>query len=108
MGGSTVVSYTTSFRTPEPTLAHWRDQLGLRHITSPALQDSFAHVEERLHITDWTVPLNPSNRLLEQGLKTAGFHSHRIQRNVKGCLSGGRRDRWVPIGVLKGSQPRQS
>jgi len=39
VGGSTVVNYTTSFRTPDSTLAHWRDELGLKDITSTALQD---------------------------------------------------------------------
>ncbi len=89
VGGSTVVNYTTSFRTPDSTLAHWRDELGLRDITSPALQDSFAHVEQRLNITPWEVPLNPNNTLLEKGLKAAGLESHRIQRNVKGCWNLG-------------------
>jgi choline dehydrogenase-like flavoprotein len=89
VGGSTVVNYTTSFRTPERTLAHWRDELGLKDITSKALQDSFAHVEQRLNITPWDVPLNRNNALLEEGLKRAGLQAHRIQRNVKGCWNLG-------------------
>ncbi|KGM40202.1 GMC family oxidoreductase [Aquabacterium sp. NJ1] len=89
VGGSTVVNYTTSFRTPADTLAHWRDELGLKDITSPALQDSFAHVEQRLHITPWDVPLNRNNSLLEEGLKASGRQAHRIQRNVKGCWNLG-------------------
>jgi len=89
VGGSTVVNYTTSFRTPEATLAHWRDELGLKDITSQALQDSFAHVEQRLNITPWDVPLNRNNALLEEGLNKAGLQAHRIQRNVKGCWNLG-------------------
>jgi len=89
VGGSTVVNYTTSFRTPAATLAHWRDELGLTDITSQALQDSFAQVEQRLHITPWEVPLNRNNALLEQGLKALGLKAHRIQRNVKGCWNLG-------------------
>lgn len=89
VGGSTVVNYTTSFRTPVDTLAHWRDELGLKEITSPALQDSFAQVEQRLHITPWEVPLNRNNGLLEAGIKAAGLQAHRIQRNVKGCWNLG-------------------
>lgn len=89
VGGSTVVNYTTSFRTPESTLAHWRDELGLKDITSSALQDSFALVEQRLHITPWEVPLNPNNLLLEKGLIAAGLNAGRIKRNVKGCWNLG-------------------
>ncbi len=89
VGGSTVVNYTTSFRTPESTLAHWRDELGLKQITSPALQDSFEHIERRLNITPWDVPLNRNNALLETGLHAAGLKAHRIQRNVKGCWNLG-------------------
>jgi choline dehydrogenase-like flavoprotein len=89
VGGSTVVNYTTSFRTPEATLAHWRDELGLKDITSAALQDSFEQVEARLHITPWDVPLNRNNSLLEAGIQAAGLKAHRIQRNVKGCWNLG-------------------
>jgi choline dehydrogenase-like flavoprotein len=89
VGGSTVVNYTTSFRTPDSTLAHWRDELGLKDITSTALQDSFAHVEERLHIKPWEVPINRNNALLEAGIQAAGLKAHRIQRNVKGCWNLG-------------------
>ncbi len=89
VGGSTVVNYTTSFRTPPDTLSHWRDALGLTEITSASLQDSFAHVEQRLHITPWDVPLNRNNSLLEDGLKASGLNAHRIQRNVKGCWNLG-------------------
>jgi choline dehydrogenase-like flavoprotein len=89
VGGSTVVNYTTSFRTPDSTLAHWRDELGLKDITSPALQDSFARMEERLHITPWDVPLNRNNSLLEAGIQASGGQAHRIQRNVKGCWNLG-------------------
>ena len=89
VGGSTVVNYTTSFRTPDDTLTHWRDELGLKKITSTALQDSFAAMEQRLQIAPWEVPPNRNNSLLEDGLKAMGLQSHRIQRNVKGCWNLG-------------------
>lgn len=89
VGGSTVVNYTTSFRTPTDTLNHWRDELGLKEITSQALQDSFAYVEQRLHIKPWEAPLNRNNALLEAGLKARGLTPQRIQRNVKGCWNLG-------------------
>lgn len=89
VGGSTVVNYTTSFRTPPDTLAHWRDELGLEEVTSSALQDSFAYVERRLHISPWDMPINRNNSLLEEGLKAAGLQAHRIQRNVRGCWNLG-------------------
>lgn len=89
VGGSTVVNYTTSFRTPQSTLTHWRDELGLKDITSQALQDSFVQVEQRLHIVPWDVPLNRNNTLLEAGLKSLGLNAQRIERNVKGCWNLG-------------------
>lgn len=89
VGGSTVVNYTTSFRTPADTLAHWRNELGLKDITSSALQDSFAQVEQRLHIKPWDAPLNRNNTLLEEGLTSLGLTAHRIKRNVNGCWNLG-------------------
>lgn len=89
VGGSTVVNYTTSFRTPEDTLAHWRDALGLKDITSTVLQDSFAAMEQRLQIAPWEAPLNRNNSLLEDGLKAMGLQPQRIKRNVKGCWNIG-------------------
>jgi len=89
VGGSTVVNYTTSFRTPDSTLAHWRDELGLKEITGQALQDSFAHVEQRLNIMPWEAELNRNNALLEKGIQSLGLKAHRIKRNVKGCWNLG-------------------
>lgn len=89
VGGSTVVNYTTSFRTPDSTLAYWRDELGLKDITSQSLQDSFAEVEQRLNITPWDAELNRNNTLLETGIQKLGLTAHRIKRNVKGCWNLG-------------------
>ena len=50
VGGSTTVNWTSSFRTPETTLAHWRDKQGLAEYTPDALQPWFEAMENRLSI----------------------------------------------------------
>jgi choline dehydrogenase-like flavoprotein len=80
VGGTTVVNWTTSFRTPDTVLEH-----------SPAeLAPHFAAVEERLSIAE--IPLeesNRNNRLLYEGCKAIGLPAAPTRRNVKRCMKSG-------------------
>lgn len=59
VGGSTTVNWTTSIRTPEPTLAYWQSEFGLNFNAEQSLAPYFALAEERLNIHPWPVPPMP-------------------------------------------------
>ena len=89
VGGSTTVNWTSSFRTPPRTLAHWRDAHAIRSADEAALAPWFARMEERLAIAPWPVPPNENNDILRRGCEKLGIPAAAIRRNVKGCLNLG-------------------
>jgi choline dehydrogenase-like flavoprotein len=89
VGGSTTVNWTSSFRTPSPTLAYWRERFGLDEFTDEALSPWFRRAEQRLGIGAWLAPPNENNELLRRGALKLGISSAAILRNVKGCWNLG-------------------
>ncbi len=89
VGGSTTVNWTSSFRTPTPTLDWWREHYGLATFTPEALFPWFEQVERRLSIGPWLAPPNENNDLLRRGAGRLGIPAAAIQRNVRGCLNLG-------------------
>jgi choline dehydrogenase len=89
VGGTTTVNWTSSFRTPEPTLEFWASD---REVVGHSVEDMkpwFEKMEERLGIAPWAVPPNPNNSVLQRGCDTLGWEAHVIPRNVKGCWNTG-------------------
>ncbi|NHZ95318.1 GMC family oxidoreductase [Massilia sp. CCM 8734] len=89
VGGSTTVNWTSSFRTPDATLAYWQKNFGLSTYTGAALAPWFAMMEARLSIGAWPTPPNENNDLLRRGAERLGISSGAIKRNVKGCWNLG-------------------
>ena len=89
VGGSTTVNWTSSFRTPAPTLKFWQDHFGLADYNVDALAPYFDQAERRLNITPWLVPPNENNDLLRRGAARLGIPAAAIARNVKGCWNLG-------------------
>lgn len=89
VGGSTTVNWTSSFRTPDDTLAHWQQQFGLKDYTPEALSPWFLQAEQRLGIGPWLAPPNENNDLLKRGANRLGISAAAISRNVKGCWNLG-------------------
>ena len=89
VGGSTTVNWTSSFRTPAPTLAFWQDKFGLKDYTIEALSPYFEQAERRLNIGPWLTPPNENNDLLRRGAAKLGIPALAIARNVKGCWNLG-------------------
>lgn len=89
VGGSTTVNYTTSLRTPEKTLSHWRDVHGVSGIDSKSLEPWFLQNEKALNISTWAVAPNENNAVLADGCKSLGYSYTVIPRNVKGCWNLG-------------------
>jgi choline dehydrogenase-like flavoprotein len=89
VGGSTTVNWTSSFRTPTPTLEYWRKHFGLAGYTPEALAPWFLMMEERLNVSTWLTPPNENNDLLKRGAAQLGIPAAAIMRNVKGCWNLG-------------------
>ena len=89
VGGSTTVNWTSSFRTPVPTLDYWREHFGLETYDNDTLAPYFAQAERRLSIGPWLSPPNENNDLLRRGAAKLGIAAAAIARNVKGCWNLG-------------------
>ena len=89
VGGSTTVNWTSSFRTPPRTLAHWSGAHGLARCSEGELAPWFARMEDRLSIAPWPVPPNENNDILRRGCEKLGIPAAAIRRNVKGCWNLG-------------------
>ncbi|QYF93795.1 GMC family oxidoreductase [Massilia sp. PAMC28688] len=89
VGGSTTVNWTSSFRTPTPTLEYWQKHFGLAGYSAEALAPWFLMMEQRLHVSTWLTPPNENNDLLKRGAAQLGIPAAAIMRNVKGCWNLG-------------------
>jgi choline dehydrogenase-like flavoprotein len=89
VGGGTTVNWTSSFRTPAATLAHWAAAHGLTGFGDRDLGPWFERVEARLRVAPWTVAPNRNNEALARGAGKLGLHWAAIRRNVEGCWNLG-------------------
>ncbi|MCL6418110.1 GMC family oxidoreductase [Aestuariirhabdus haliotis] len=89
VGGTTVVNWTSSFRTPDQTLQHWGDVHGITGFDAAAMSPWFERMEKRLGVEPWSMPPNQNNELLQQGCDALGYSSAIIPRNVRGCWNLG-------------------
>jgi choline dehydrogenase-like flavoprotein len=86
VGGGTLVNWTSSFHTPEPTLRRWAEHHGVRGVDAAALAPHFAAVEQRLAIHPGVQEdVNRNNQKLWDGAARLGWSPELIPRNVKGC-----------------------
>lgn len=98
VGGTTTINWTTSFRTPEPTLAHWAKMYGI-DLTPTELAPWFSLIEKKLQIQPWQLPPNPNNAVLARGTKKLGWDYGVISRNVKDCWDLGYCGMGCPAGA---------
>ncbi|MGC1818538.1 MAG: GMC family oxidoreductase [Casimicrobiaceae bacterium] len=89
VGGGTTVNWTSSFRTPEPTLAYWASAFGIDGFGPGDLAPWFDRVEQRLGVASWTIAPNANNAALATGAEKLGLHWGTIRRNVRGCWNLG-------------------
>jgi len=89
VGGTTTVNWTSSFRTPAPTLQHWAAQHEVVGHSVAEMKPWFEKMEERLSIAPWDTAPNANNSVLKRGCDALGWESHVIPRNVKGCWDSG-------------------
>ncbi len=89
VGGGTTVNWTSSFRTPPATLAHWARAYGLTGFGADDLAPWFARMEARLGIAPWQIAPNANNAALARGAAAIGAAAATIPRNVRGCWNLG-------------------
>jgi len=89
VGGTTLVNWTASFRTPEPTLEHWAKEYGIVGHGAAEMTPWFEKAEQRLGIVPWAVPPNANNEVLRDGCDKLGYEWKVIPRNVRGCWNLG-------------------
>jgi len=90
VGGSTVVNWTTCFRTPDDVLEHWATSLGIEGLDPATLAPHFDAVEARLGIAPWSEELvNANNGALLRGARALGWEASLTSRNVRGCANSG-------------------
>lgn len=89
VGGTTVVNWTSSFRTPDETLKHWTSAHGVDGVDPETMAPWFERMEKRLNIQKWAVPPNANNDALAKGCSKLGWEWDIVPRNVKGCWNLG-------------------
>lgn len=90
VGGSTVVNWTTSFRTPPNVYEHWNKQHAVGELKHDDVRPHWDAVEQRLNIQQISYDeTNRNNRLLYDGCKKLGLAVETTFRNVKRCMKSG-------------------
>src|SRR5690554_5021849 len=89
VGGTTLINWTSSFRTPPETLAHWAREHAVSGLDSATLQPWFARMEQRLGVAPWHTPTNANNDVIKRGCQALDLDWAVIPRNVRGCANLG-------------------
>ncbi|WP_426415456.1 GMC family oxidoreductase N-terminal domain-containing protein [Aestuariirhabdus sp. LZHN29] len=89
VGGTTVVNWTSSFRTPPQTLEHWGHAHGIEGFDPVNMAPWFEQMEQRLGVEKWAIAPNENNDLLRRGCEALNYSNAIIPRNVRGCWNLG-------------------
>ncbi|NWD73988.1 GMC family oxidoreductase [Pseudomonas gingeri] len=89
VGGTTLINWTSSFRTPEQTLEHWAKEHNVKGHSSAEMAPWFEKMEQRLGVAPWVMPPNANNDVIRNGCEALGYSWKVIPRNVRGCWNLG-------------------
>lgn len=89
VGGTTVINWTSSFRTPEQTLQYWTDEFKTEGVSKDEMAPWFDKMEKRLNIAPWEFTANENNAVLSRGADALNIPWKVIPRNVSGCWNLG-------------------
>jgi len=89
VGGTTLINWTSSFRTPDQTLEHWAKEHNVKGHGSAEMAPWFEKMEQRLGVAPWVMPPNANNDVIRNGCETLGYSWKVIPRNVRGCWNLG-------------------
>lgn len=98
VGGTTVVNWTTSFRTPEHVTQWWAEHHGITGLTHDALLPHWERVEARLGISTASDEyVNRNNAILRDGAAKLGWQASQLKRNVRECANSGYCGQGCPV-----------
>lgn len=103
LGGSTVVNYTTSFRTPDDVRAEWAAH-GVPAFTSDEYTRSLETVWGRLGVNLDHNRVSAREEVFRRGLDALGWHCDAMPRNVIGCDQDGPECGWCGFGCRRGAK----
>ncbi len=90
VGGTTVVNWTTCFRTPERVMSHWAEHHGVEGLSHDALVPHWEEVERRIGVVKMQLDqVNANNMVTWRGLERLSWHKDLISRNVRNCAHSG-------------------
>lgn len=90
VGGTTVVNWTTCFRTPKRVFDHWHEHHGVEGIRYEELVPHWDLIEKRLNVTQMRLDqVNKNNLVTWNGAKKLGWSADLLHRNVKNCAHTG-------------------
>ena len=102
VGGTTVVNWTTCFRTPERVMTHWQEHHDVE-LTHAMLEPHWAQIEERLGVVKMQLSqVNKNNLVTWRGLDKLGWHKDLLSRNVRNCAHTGFCGHGLAIGPVVG------
>jgi long-chain-alcohol oxidase len=85
LGGTTLVNYTFSFRTPDEVRREWADEHGLTAVAGDDFDRSLDAVWERIGVNaEHSLP-SRRDETIREGLDKLGWEWDVMQRNVRGC-----------------------
>jgi len=85
LGGTTLVNYTFSFRTPDDVRREWADEHGVTGVTSDDFDRSLDTVWERIGVNaEHSLP-SRRDETIREGMDKLGWEWEVMQRNVRGC-----------------------
>ena len=85
LGGTTLVNYTYSFRTPDNVRREWADEHGVAGAASDEFDRSLDAVWERIGVNaEHSLP-SRRDESIRAGLDKLGWQWEVMQRNVRGC-----------------------
>jgi choline dehydrogenase-like flavoprotein len=102
LGGSTVVNYTTSFRTPNDVREEWARH-GVPAFASDEFTRSLDAVWERLGVNVDHNELSPREQVFARGLAALGWHCEPMPRNVS-CACDSTECGWCGFGCRRGAK----
>lgn len=90
VGGSTVHNLCYCFRTPDPILAKWQREDGVRHMSPEEMRPSFERVERMLEVKQIQEhEVNVLNDRIRQGCEKLGYSGFVTRHNRTDCLKSG-------------------
>jgi choline dehydrogenase-like flavoprotein len=85
LGGTTLVNYTFSFRTPDAVRREWADGHGLKAVATQEFDASLDAVWERIGVNaEHSLP-SRRDETIREGFDKLGWEWEVMQRNVRGC-----------------------